>query len=243
MRQKTRKTITFISFILFPVTMNFFSPYVSIDGAISGVITGSVIVFFIMFLSGIIFGRSWCSYVCPMATLSEISENINSKNPNVKKLTTIRYTIFGVWFSVLVSGFILAGGINGFDPLRLTKNFVSVDMPIKYITYYLVLGLFFILSVALGKRGACHSVCWMSPFLVAGFEVSKLLKIPHLRITSDKSKCISCHRCDKECPMSIEVEKSALRGIISTSNCILCGKCIDVCPKNVLGYAFTKKTK
>ncbi|MCK7479114.1 MAG: hypothetical protein M0C28_18415 [Candidatus Moduliflexus flocculans] len=64
MKRKTRDLLSFISFLLFPITLNFFSPYVSIDGAMAGVVSGSVLVFLLMFLSGLFFGRGWCSYVC-----------------------------------------------------------------------------------------------------------------------------------------------------------------------------------
>ena len=38
MRQKTRKILLYVSLFLFPITMNFLSPYVSIDGAFAGVL-------------------------------------------------------------------------------------------------------------------------------------------------------------------------------------------------------------
>ena len=139
MKQKTRKIIIFISLLAFPVTLNYFSPYVSVDGAFIGVITGSVIVFLLQFLSGLIFSRSWCGWFCPVAGIGEVCKEINNKNVNIKKLRIIRYSVFFVWFLFLVSGFILAGGINSIDPFHLTERVVSVDEPIKYITYYMVL--------------------------------------------------------------------------------------------------------
>ena len=71
MKRTARRITAFISFFLFPITLNFFSPYVSIDGALNGIISGSLIVFLIMFLTGLFFGRAWCSCVCPWAAPSE----------------------------------------------------------------------------------------------------------------------------------------------------------------------------
>jgi len=34
----------------------------------------------------------------------------------------VRYSIFTLWLGVLVTGFVLAGGIKGIDPLRLTEK-------------------------------------------------------------------------------------------------------------------------
>ena len=58
MKRKARRITAFISFLLFPITLNFFSPYVSIDGALNGIISGSLIVFLIMFLTGLFLGRA-----------------------------------------------------------------------------------------------------------------------------------------------------------------------------------------
>jgi len=239
MRQKIRKTLALIALLIFPITLNYFSPYVSIDGAMVGIISGSVIVFIVQFLSGIILGRAWCGWLCPMAGLSEITLQINSKNVNIKNLRRVRLSIFTVWVSILILGFILAGGIKGIDPFHLTENILSVDAPMKYIVYYSVLFIFTVLSLTIGKRGGCQSICWMSPFLAAGYHVGKALKIPQLRIYAQKDQCINCGICDKKCPMSLPVKTLLKTGKISTSDCILCGECVDHCPKNVLSYQFT----
>ena len=236
MRQKVRRTLIYLSLLFFPVTLNFFSPYVSIDGAFQGIIAGSVIVFFLLFLSGIFLGRSWCAWGCPVAGLSELSLSINNKTVPVRVLKMIRYSIFSVWFGILTAVFILSGGIRAINPLHLTESFISVDEPLKYITYYLVLLSFFALTIWLGKRGACHSICWMSPLIVAGSKLGKFLHIPRLKITSAPENCIACKKCDTKCPMSIPVSQALKDGSIQSSDCILCGECVDVCPKDVLHY-------
>ena len=237
MRQKTRRIIIYISLLLFPLTLNFFSPYVSVDGALIGVVSGSVIVFGVMLLSGLYFGRAWCAWVCPMAGLSDMAKNINDKPVNVKRLTIIRYSVFALWFSILITCFVLAGGIKGVNPLHLTENFVSVDQPLKYITYYIVLFTFGGLSVWLGRRAACHSICWMSPFLVGGYLLGRALRLPQLRIQTEPAKCINCMQCNKRCPMSIDAHREVKQGEIFSLDCILCGECVDICPKKVLKYA------
>ena len=93
MRSKIRRTIVLISLLLFPVTLNFFSPYVSIDGAINGIISGSLIVFFIMFLTGLFFGRAWCAWVCPMACLSDICLSVNDKPVNALNALRLFVTV------------------------------------------------------------------------------------------------------------------------------------------------------
>jgi len=233
-RSKLRRTLGFISLLLFPITFNFFSPYVSVMGAFYGIISGSVLTFFCMFLTGIFFRRAWCSYVCPMVGISEYSERINDHQVNRKRLGRIRYTLFGLWFLTLCAGFVVSSKLTTIDALFMTESGISVDMPLKYITYYLVLGLLVLLTLTLGKRGACHSICWMSPFLVAGSWVGEKLHLPQYQVISKPKQCISCKACNKTCPMSIDVMTELKKGRIATHDCINCGQCEDVCPKDVL---------
>lgn len=237
MRQKVRRIIIFSMFFLFPLTFNYLSPYVSLNAAFMGLIAGSVIVFAFLFLLGILLGRAWCAWFCPVAGLSEVGAMINDKAVNVKKLAFIRYSIFGIWFAVMVTGFVLAGGIKGFDPLHLTENIVSIDEPYKFINYYMVLIIFVVLTITIGKRGACHSICWMEPFLTAGELVGRALHLPQLKIRSIPSACVNCEKCSKKCPMSIDVSGEIKSGGVKSLTCIRCGECVDGCPKKVLCYS------
>lgn len=240
MRRKIRRIITFTSLLLFPVTLNYFSPYVSVDGAFKGIVSGSVLIFLLMFFTGLFFSRAWCAWVCPVAGLSEMCMMISNKQVPVRRLSIIRYSIFAIWFTVLIIGFVMAGGIKGVNPLHLTDNVISVDESFKYITYYMVLFIFFGLTVGIGKRGACHTICWMSPFLACGYWLGKKLHLPQLRIRTEPSECIDCMKCIEKCPMSIDVNAGAKSNEIESVDCILCGECVDVCPKKVLQYGIRK---
>ncbi len=59
--------------------MNFLSPYVIIDGAMNGIVNGSLIMFGLMFVSSLFLGRAWCGWVCPGGGMQEIVEPINNK--------------------------------------------------------------------------------------------------------------------------------------------------------------------
>ena len=240
MRQKIRLALVYLALLLFPVTLNFFSPYVSIDAAMTGLVSGSVFVFTGMFVSGLFLGRAWCGWLCPMAGMAEIGAQINKKPANVRRLTIVRYVIFAAWFSILTAVFVAAGGIKGFNPLHLTENFVSVDEPMKFITYYLVLFTFFALNLWLGKRGACHGICWMSPFMVGGYLAGRLVRLPQLRIKSDPARCSDCKTCSARCPMGVPVSEQAKAGVVRSLDCILCGQCVDACPNRVLSYGFKR---
>lgn len=239
--QKIRQTTAWISFILFPLTLNFFSPYVSIDGAMVGIISGSLIVFGCFFVFGLFIGRAWCSYGCPWAAPSEYLQKINGRTVNRKTTRIIRYVIFTIWLFFLIFGFMMAGGIKGIDPLHMTERYVSIDEPMKFITYYGVVFLLMATTVFVGRRGACHTICWMSPFMVFGMKVSDWLHLPRLKVRATPETCISCNQCTKVCPMSIDVMQQVKNKEIGSTDCILCGACVQSCPKDVLSISFKNK--
>ena len=54
-----------------------------------------------------------------------------------------------------------------------------------------------------------------------------------MRITCDSTKCVSCGKCKKACPMDVDMTNPA-RSRANGTECILCMECVDACPKNAL---------
>ncbi|HEY5584516.1 MAG TPA: 4Fe-4S binding protein [Ruminiclostridium sp.] len=239
-RQNLRKASILISFLLFPITIYYFSPYLIIQGATEGIITGSFIVFGIMMLTSLFSGRLFCSWLCPVGGLQECMTLISDKKARGGKLNWIKYMIWVPWISIIAILIFAAGGFKKVDFLYLTTNGISVADPTAYFIYYGVLLLIVIISLTSGKRGFCHYSCWMSPFMIIGTKIKDYLNIPSVRLIADQSKCISCKQCTKKCPMSLEVEQMVKKGCMRNSECILCGECVDVCPKSVIKYSLKK---
>ncbi|MBG0784331.1 MAG: 4Fe-4S binding protein [Anaerolineaceae bacterium] len=237
-RQRVRNTLLLFTFLLFPVVMNFLSPYVIIDGASQGIITGSFIVFTALFISSLFFGRLWCSWICPAAGLQEACFAANNRQVNGKRLNWIKWVIWFLWLGVIILGFIMAGGVKSVDFLHLTESGISVDSPQKYVIYYFVLGIVFSLSIFVGRRTFCHAGCWMAPFMITGRKIRNGLNLPALRLTAETEKCINCNKCSRVCSMSLDVNAMVQSGNMENAECILCGKCIDNCPEKVIHYTF-----
>lgn len=245
-RQRIRKALIIVSFLLFPITMNYLSPYVIIDGASQGIINGSLIVFALMFVSALFVGRLWCGWVCPAGGLCEICFAINDKPVRGKKIDWIKWLVWVPWISIIVWMVISAGGYHGVDFFLDTQNGVSVagapDRPIifAYIIYYMVIALFSVLSITVGRRAGCHTICWMAPFMILGRKVRNLFNFPALRLKATPNTCTNCKTCTVNCPMSLDVNGMVQQGSMENSECILCGSCVDSCPTATIRYSFSR---
>lgn len=235
-RQQIRSLIIFVSFLLFPILMNFLSPYLIINGAFEGVLTGSGIMFVFLFLFSMITGRLFCGWLCPMGGLNDILFSVNRKRITAKAMKISKFIIWGIWLMALIGGFIFAGGIKMINMLYMTDTGISVDEPLKYVIYYGVILLFAIISVIAGRRASCHSICWISPFMIIGKKLSDFLRLPRLRVKAEKSNCIHCNKCTGVCPMSIGVMEESDAKFAKNDDCISCGMCLDTCPKKCFTY-------
>lgn len=235
-RQQIRKTILLISFLLFPVTIWYFSPYLIIMGAAQGVITGSFIVFVLLFVGSLFFGRVFCGWICPAAGLQEACTMIQTKP--VRRGNWIKYLIWIPWIALI--GFISyqAGGLKTIDPFFQTDHGISVTSPSNYIIFYTVTGLITILALTVGRRSACHHICWMAPFMIIGNKIRNIGRWPALHLRAEPDHCLHCKKCNHNCPMSLDVEQMAGKATMENDECILCGNCIDICPRNVIHYTW-----
>lgn len=238
-RQRTRQALIILSLLLFPVTLNYFSPYIIVDGASQGIVNGSFIIFALMFISALFLGRLWCGWACPAAGLQEACFAINNKPARGGKLDWIKWAIWIPWIGIIAMMAISAGGYQDVNFFHLTDSGISVDRPTGYVTYYAVVGTFLILSLSAGRRAGCHYICWMAPFMIIGRRIRNLLSWPALRLRADAEKCIDCKQCTRDCPMSLDVNGMVWAGDMENSECILCGTCVDGCPENVIAYSFS----
>ena len=245
LRQRVRKAVIIIAFLTFPITMNFFSPYVIIDGAMNGIVNGSLVMFGLMFVSSLFLGRAWCGWVCPGGGMQEIVEPVNVKPVNGKKIDWIKWLIWIPWITLIVLLAIQADGYRSVDLLYHTQGGISVagsaDRPIfvAYIIYYTVIVLFIGLAVFAGRRAGCHTVCWMAPFMIIGRWIRNRFGWPSLRLQADPTACANCKKCTSNCPMSLDVNAMVQAGKMENRECILCGTCVDNCAKKAIRYSFS----
>lgn len=235
-RQEVRKTIGFIALLLFPATIFYMSPYLSIIGPILGIINGSLIFFAVLFLAALFLRRAHCGWTCISTGVHDAGLFFINKKVGMKS-RIIKYFIWAPWFLSIII-LLSINGIKRIDPFFATVYGLSVTDLHGYVILYFILGLIITLSLTIGKRSFCHHVCWMAPFLVIGDKLGRLLKIPSLHLEANKEKCNGCGLCSIKCPMSLPVKEMVLSGKMRNIDCILCGECVDNCARKVIRYTF-----
>jgi len=238
-RQKLRKKIIYFSLLIFPITFYYFSPAIIIMGANEGIVTGSFIIFALMFFGALFLGRAFCGWLCPAAGLQELIQIKRKKRVRTGVVDLIKYLIVWIpWISVIIFFVYKAGGYSKIDFFYKTWHGISVSNIQSLITMVTVLFIIGLIPLIFGRRAFCHYGCWMAPFMVAGTAVRDLLKLPGLRLKVNSDSCNQCKSCTAGCTMSLDVDVMVAKKSMKHHECILCGNCADVCKQDVITFAF-----
>ncbi len=236
-RQRLRMFLLLSSWILFPITIFYFSPYIIVVAASMGIVNGSLIVFGLLLLAATVLGRAYCGWLCPAGGLQEAAMAVNNQ-PAPGWLGRVKWAIWSIWIATILLLLLNAGGYHEVRPLLGIERGISLLEPFAYMIYLLVTGLALGLAAWAGRRGFCHSVCWMAPFMVIGRRLGRVLRLSVLHVRSEPAACVGCQLCTRNCPMSLPVHQMVQRGSINSDDCILCGNCVDNCRKDALHFSF-----
>lgn len=237
-RQNLRKLLLIISLLLFPVTIWYMSPYLIIRGAMEGIVSGSFIVFVCMLLGSVFFGRIFCGWLCPMGGLQECLCSVNEKTPKQGWRNYIKIAIWIIWIAAVILCFVFRKQEITIDFFYMTDHGISITEIYNYVIYYGVIFLVLIPAVLFGKRVFCHYFCWMAPFMIIGIKIRQILHLPGLHVRLEEKECISCGKCNKSCPMGLNVVELGKGSHDLGTECIQCGSCVDHCPKKALSYGW-----
>ena len=238
-RQKLRKGIILFSFFLFPAIFYYLSPVVIIRATLEGTINGSFILFLLMFISALIFGRAYCGWVCPAAGCQEAV--FLSRDKKINRGDFIKWIIWIPWICTIVVLAVLNDGYQKIDFFYDTKYGLSIKDLSSFIAYLIVLLFLIVLPAYIfGKRSFCHHICWMAPFMIIGRKIRNKFGWSSLQLRVEPEKCKHCHTCVANCPMSLPVEDMVMQNKMENTECILCGTCIDGCEFKVINYSFVK---
>ena len=166
----------------------------------------------------LLFGRGWCGYACWTAMILDLLPYKVSAASR-KRFGFVRYIVFGISFIFVASLFLLQVGNM--------ERIMFWSFLIGNVLYYAVgILLAFVLK---DNRAFCKYICPIAVFLkpASYFSLS--------RVTCDPSKCISCEKCKKVCPMDVNMTDNS-RSRQNGTDCILCMECVKSCPKNALKF-------
>lgn len=176
-------------------------------------------------------GAFYCGWICPYGFIQDLSSRLGEllgikkrKMPKAiqKILVYSRYIIFAL-VALIATDFIFS--IMSFDPRvnfgNLLLGNVGTIGVIAVMCFFVVISLFF-------ERPFCNYLCY------EGAKYGVMSSFRLFTIKRKESSCVNCKKCDKTCPMNIEVSKcSNLR----SPQCINCFQCVSSCPvKGTLSY-------
>ena len=164
----------------------------------------------------LIFGRGFCGYACWTAMVLDFLPYKTRVLPR-KSIGWIRYLTFALSFLFVSALFLLKMGN--------LERVMFLAFLIGNLAYYLVgIALAFLFK---DNRAFCKYICPVTVFL------KPMSYFSLVRIRCDKTKCISCGKCKKVCPMDVEMTDNSRKRKNGT-DCILCMECVKVCPKGAL---------
>ena len=183
----------------------------------TGVFEAAVIHYAVAKLFGpLIFGRGWCGYACWTAMVLDFLPYKTPRGPR-RKLGFIRYIVFAASLVFVGALFLLRAG-------NIERIMFWAFIAGNVLYYAAGIALAFALK---DNRAFCKYVCPVTVFLKPASYFSLF------RIKCDKSKCVSCGKCRRVCPMDVDVTDNSRKRLNGTE-CILCMECVRACPKDAL---------
>lgn len=191
----------------------------------------------ILFLPAtLLFGNFFCGWACPFGTLQELMGTIGKKffkkrykmpRSIQKYMQYSRYILFGILIIGVLNVVLMP--LNGY--LTFMQLF-SKDMRTAASVVALSIMIVYLLLALIFERPFCNYLCTEA----AKYGVLSMTRI--FSIKRNESTCINCKKCDKACPMNIQV---SAHNHVRNGQCINCLKCIHDCPvEGTLSYSRVK---
>ena len=211
-------------------------------------------------------GRIYCSVICPLGIMQDITAHINRKKNRYRfspEKRILRWGVFVLFVALLIMnvstiamllepystfGLIVS---NLLGPLYVVGNNVLASIAEHYDSYVFSTVPLWIRSVpVLLTAVACLVVvmifsyrggrAYCNTICPVGTFLGFLSRYSLLKIHFDESKCRKCGLCAKNCKASaIDVESMA----IDYSRCVVCGNCLTKCNFDSLSYGVRKKPR
>jgi polyferredoxin len=199
-------------------------------GIVNDVHPSGLFIFLGIVVSGLLLKKAFCSWLCPVGTLSEslwlLGKKIFGKNISVTKwldypLRSLKYLLlvffaWSIWqMDVADLKAFIYSPYNKMADIKMFMFFANIT---TFALWTIIILMVFSLFI---KNFWCRYLC---PY---GALLGALSWLSPLKITRDKSTCIDCELCTKACPSNIKVH--AVNRVWS-DECMNCLACVQVCP-------------
>lgn len=188
---------------------------------------------FFLFLA-LIFGRVFCSWVCPQHAASEIGDKgrrsiLGKKGTpdSPQRYRKGRTVLLSISSLGLLATFLTGTPIICYIcPIGIIcRQFIKGTFLYKIGGEILIVGIIVAADLAIARRGWCKYICPLGAFY------SLFSNRFSLKVKRDFEKCVQCGVCQESCPMG----DSPMQGRIGKT-CTNCAICIDKCPQGALRF-------
>ena len=217
-------------------------------GAVVGVnvLIGALI---ISIFYGLIGGRAFCSWVCPINIVTDLAAWLRRKlyidkiERKVWISRNIRY--YTIVIALIVSAITGLAAFEVINPITILNRNIIYGINIINNTTVVALGaglgfvlVIFLFDLFVVKNGWCGHIC------PVGGTYSLIGKFSLLRVKHTSENCTLCMKCKEVCPESQVLHMIGKDSItVNDIECTNCGRCIDVCDDDALGFSIGKYIK
>ena len=219
----------------------------------------------LLIIATLIFGRIYCSVVCPLGIMQDFFSWLGGKAKKnrfsyAKENKVLRYGFLAVFIILMIVGF--APVTTLFAPYSAYGRIVnSLFKPLYDMLNNWLAGMdaahdrYNFTEVQIWTRSVTTFVVAILTLLILGFlawrkgrlycnsicpvgtVLSFFSRFSLLRVRFDKDKCKSCGMCEKNCKgQAIDFKN----GTVDYSRCVVCGDCLDKCKFDALHYTAQK---
>lgn len=224
------------------------------------------VVLAILVILTLIFGRIYCSVICPLGVMQDLISWVHSRRKKnrftySKEVKWLRYTMLALFVLAMVLG---AGSLiaildpystygqiatNLFQPLYQWCNNGLAAIAEHYNSYmfYSVdvwiksiagLSLSAALLVIIGFLAWRHGRTYCNTICPVGTILGLLSCGSWFKIRIDEDKCVKCGMCTRNCKASCINHNN---GTVDYSRCVTCGNCLEKCHKDAIYYGRPRK--
>ncbi len=211
-------------------------------GHIPAIHPAAMFLFMAFVLISLLLKKAFCSWLCPVGTLSEalwkLGRKIFGRNFRLPKwvdipLRGLKYLLLG--FFVFVVGTMSAAALQGFlytpygliADVKMLNFFRDMSVTAAIVIVVLVLGSMLV------QNFWCRYLC---PY---GALMGLVSLFSPVKIRRDAEACIDCGKCSRACPAGLAVDRLVQ---IQSVECTACMECVAACStENALQFSLPPK--